>query len=68
MPGIFHSSHQPAARAHLARRDRKEGSGLIGVYSGEALEVDVKTLAFTLDKARRATKGFKMSEKILLKF
>lgn len=41
---------------------------MIGVYSGEALEVDVKTLAFTLDKARRATKGFKMSEKILLKF
>lgn len=40
---------------------------MIGVCSGEALQVDAKTLAFTLDKARRATKGFKMSEKILLK-
>ena len=58
-------AHQPVARARLARRYRKEGSGLIGVCLGEALEVDAET--FTLDKARRATKGFKMSEKILLK-
>ena len=33
---------------------------MIGVCLGEALEVDAET--FTLDKARRATKGFKMSE------
>ena len=70
MPGIFHSSSPaPVAGAHLARRrERVEGSGLMGVCSGAALEVHVKTLAFILDKARRATKGSEMSEKSLLKF
>lgn len=69
MPGIFHSSSPaPAAGAHRARRERVEGSGLMGVCSGEALAVHVKTLAFILDKARRATKGCEMSEKSLLKF
>lgn len=35
---------------------------LMGGCSGKALEIDVKPVAFTLDKARRVIKRLKMSE------
>ena len=51
------------ARACLAkRREREEGSEQMGECSAGALEIDVKPVTYTLDKARRATKGFKMGE------
>ena len=37
----------------------------MGIYSGGALAIDVKPVAFTLDKARRATEGFKMNDKLI---
>lgn len=53
MPGNFKSGPLACvAGTYLAReREREEGSELMGVCSGGAPEIDMKPVAFTLDKS-----------------
>lgn len=55
MPGNFKSGPLACvACTYLARereREREEGNELMGVCSGGAFEIDMKPVAFTLDKS-----------------